>query len=528
MLGSMKSDRRSIVSIVPSMAVSSVSSGADPDGAAILHPKAHALAPRVSLPRVTPGQGKSSPSDHSQRAMTDAAPVPADGENSDATLLALPPECQILCLSCLSLVDLASAAAACSDLRNAARDPALWQSLLRSMWHVPPPLPEGDAALRLFIDRLVQYRRVCAQRFDVSDGPWLQEVGEGVPDLEYIGNIDDATHDHSVGCAVAKPMPRLPKPRPPDTPAHGALHAWPVGDGASVIYYEVTIAAAGERGFIAVGWAREEYPSKCRQPGWDAHTYGYHGDDGRFYHHSGYGRRFNGPFTTGQTVGTGLVFRPRQSGGGSGGSAGDELGGAPSGSRSSGVVFYTVDGMLVGSPFDRVAKPHMLHPAVGLHSPHERVTPVLGGTPAELLAHAPPLPPTPFMFDLNAAIASRSLPGLDTNPVAGGAAADITDAAASNDAPVVSPNTATSSDGESTDSDIGPTLQAELEELAALVVSNEETPEVLSELRFFARSRLGFQADHLHASWGAPNVDELQPDRLRHLCWLLVQAEGGP
>ena len=67
MLGSMKSDRRSIVSIVPSMAVSSVSSGADPDGAAILHPKAHALAPRVCLPRVTPGQGKSSPSDHSHK-----------------------------------------------------------------------------------------------------------------------------------------------------------------------------------------------------------------------------------------------------------------------------------------------------------------------------------------------------------------------------------------------------------------------------------------------------------------------------
>ena len=166
---------------------------------------------------------------------------------------------------------------------------------------------------------------------------------------------------------------------------------------------------------------------------------------------------------------------------------------------------------------------------LGRRAPAPWSGPVLGGTPAELLAHAPPLPPTPFMFDLNAAIASRSLPGLATNPVAGGAAADVTDAAASNDARVASPNdAAVSSDGESTDSDIGPTLQAELEELAALVVSHEETAEVLSELRFFARSRLGSQADHLHASWGAPNVDDLQPDRLRHLCWLLLQAEGGP
>ena len=58
MLGSMKSDRRSIVSIVPSMAVSSVSSGADPDGAAILHPKAHALAPRVCCHVSLPDKGR--------------------------------------------------------------------------------------------------------------------------------------------------------------------------------------------------------------------------------------------------------------------------------------------------------------------------------------------------------------------------------------------------------------------------------------------------------------------------------------
>ena len=53
----------------------------------------------------------------------------------------------------------------------------------------------------------------------------------------------------------------------------------------------------------------------------------------------------------------------------------------------------------------------------------------------------------------------------------------------------------------------------------------QETDEVLGELRFFARSRLGMQADHLHASWGAPNVDQLPADRLRHLCWLLLQQE---
>jgi len=56
----------------------------------------------------------------------------------------------------------------------------------------------------------------------------------------------------------------------------------------------------------------------------------------------------------------------------------------------------------------------------------------------------------------------------------------------------------------------------------------QATPETIAELRFFARSRLGFQADHLHGSWGARSVDDLPIDRLRHLCWLLLQHEAPP
>ena len=102
---------------------------------------------------------------------------------------------------------------------------------------------------------------------------------------------------------------------------------WPVGTQDRVTYYEVTVEDAGEKGFIAIGWARDNYPRKCRQPGWDAHTYGYHGDDGRAYNHSGYGRRFNGPFSTGQTVGTGLVLRK-----------------TPPDKPQKALIFYTVDG----------------------------------------------------------------------------------------------------------------------------------------------------------------------------------------
>ena len=57
------------------------------------------------------------------------------------------------------------------------------------------------------------------------------------------------------------------------------------------------------------------------------------------------------------------------------------------------------------------------------------------------------------------------------------------------------------------------------------MVSHDESDEALGELRFFARSRLGAQADQLHESWGALTVDLLPADRLRHLCWLLLQQE---
>ena len=65
----------------------------------------------------------------------------------------------------------------------------------------------------------------------------------------------------------------------------------------------------------------------------------------------------------------------------------------------------------------------------------------------------------------------------------------------------------------------------DVEAVAQLAFSQAETPEALSELRFYARSRLGPQADMLHQSWGARTVDELDVDRLRHLSVLLLAQE---
>ena len=54
---------------------------------------------------------------------------------------------------------------------------------------------------------------------------------------------------------------------------------------------------------------------------------------------------------------------------------------------------------------------------------------------------------------------------------------------------------------------------------------DDEAEETIEELRFYARSRLGDQAHHLHPSWGARSVNELSPRALRGLCHLILLQE---
>jgi len=56
----------------------------------------------------------------------------------------------------------------------------------------------------------------------------------------------------------------------------------------SVFYYEVTVLSLGKDGIIGVGIAKNDYPLH-RMPGWDATSFGYHGDDGKFFNGTGDG-----------------------------------------------------------------------------------------------------------------------------------------------------------------------------------------------------------------------------------------------
>jgi hypothetical protein len=58
---------------------------------------------------------------------------------------------------------------------------------------------------------------------------------------------------------------------------------------------------------VAVGLATRQFRCASRMPGWDPHSYGYHGDDGGVFHGSGAALRTYGPtFGAGDVVGCGM------------------------------------------------------------------------------------------------------------------------------------------------------------------------------------------------------------------------------
>ena len=511
----------------------------------------------------------------------------------ETTLLSLPPECHACILLAASLREIGRAASVCKDWRAVVQDAALWHTLLRVVWRVEKRV---EFPRHTFLARLREYRVHCTrQRLNAVGSAWLSEstaecdadlarqhatphaAGGGgaldahsVQQLEYTGSLGDAPGNETVGIAAGLLRTWPVGPSAGYAAAEGAV-TLPAGGGVQLRYFETEIANQGAHGYIAVGWCRMTYPQRCRQPGWERHSYGYHGDDGRAYSGCGYGKRFGPTFGTGQVVGSGIV----------------EVHG-DSYEEKGAYIFYTVDGEVVGTPFKRVPRPERLHPCaapaqqspsaahfsgaqfsgaadpapplslslgrcVGLHSPGESVRLHFGGSAAGFLASAPPAPPAPFAFDLNAFVASLTPhPGLvppapreppseptEPTPEAQELGRRIQEALEAEEAAAAAEGEGegegdASDDDESADEDPGSDgeeaegagLAASLQELLSLINDEADDSEAtMAEMRFYLHSRLGPQAHNLHASWGASSINDLNATRLRHLCALVLQHE---
>lgn len=120
-----------------------------------------------------------------------------------------------------------------------------------------------------------------------------------------------------------------------------------------VYYFEIFVKNAGAKGHIAIGFTSEHFKMR-RQPGWEANSYGYHGDDGLLYRGQGKGEPFGPTFTSGDTVGAGINYASQD-------------------------FFFTKNGKLVGTVYKDVKGP--LFPTIAVHSKNEEVNVNFGKLP---------------------------------------------------------------------------------------------------------------------------------------------------
>uniref|UniRef100_A0A6M2FBY6 B30.2/SPRY domain-containing protein n=1 Tax=Populus davidiana TaxID=266767 RepID=A0A6M2FBY6_9ROSI len=127
----------------------------------------------------------------------------------------------------------------------------------------------------------------------------------------------------------------------------------PAPEKRLVYYFEIHVKNAGARGQIAIGFTNHTFKMR-RQPGWEANSYGYHGDDGNLYRGPGTGEAFGPTFTTNDTVGAGINYAAQE-------------------------FFFTKNGALVGAVYKDMKG--LLFPTVAVHSQNEEIEVNFGKKP---------------------------------------------------------------------------------------------------------------------------------------------------
>lgn len=126
----------------------------------------------------------------------------------------------------------------------------------------------------------------------------------------------------------------------------------PVPASCPLYYFEIEIVNRGRDGFIGIGFSVGDVKLD-RLPGWEPHSYGYHGDDGHVFSGRGSGRAYGPVFGTGDWVG--VVYN-----------------------RVERTVSYTKKGLDLGVAFENVGE-DALYPSVGFRTPDEEIVANFGG-----------------------------------------------------------------------------------------------------------------------------------------------------
>uniref|UniRef100_A0A3Q2QAS5 RAN binding protein 10 n=1 Tax=Fundulus heteroclitus TaxID=8078 RepID=A0A3Q2QAS5_FUNHE len=123
----------------------------------------------------------------------------------------------------------------------------------------------------------------------------------------------------------------------------------PIPAACGIYYFEVKIVSKGRDGYMGIGLSAQGV-NMNRLPGWDKHSYGYHGDDGHSFCSSGTGQPYGPTFTTGDVIGCCVNL-------------------------INNTCFYTKNGISLGC-----SSPN-LYPTVGLQTPGEIVDANFGQQP---------------------------------------------------------------------------------------------------------------------------------------------------
>lgn len=113
-----------------------------------------------------------------------------------------------------------------------------------------------------------------------------------------------------------------------------------------VYYFEVEITNKGRDGYIGIGLSQNDVKLD-RLPGWEPHSYGYHGDDGHVFNGRGTGRPYGPTYTTGDWIG--IIFN-----------------------RIDSTISFTKRGFKLGVAFKNVPE-KALYPTVGFRTPDEEI-----------------------------------------------------------------------------------------------------------------------------------------------------------